>query len=82
MLFSKKLIKAIADDKDETTGCELGSVKRSESGGEILVNNFSSVKRTKFNFDKPTYTTIFSKVGEIINELLIYSIVIIQGTLV
>ena len=57
----RRLIESIATDEDQNTRCDLVNFKKSDNG-DLLVTNFTSVKRVKLNFKKPfliiSYTTV------------------------
>ena len=75
----RKLIESIATGEDYNIGCELVNVKKSDNG-DLLVTNFTSVKRVKLNFEKPSLIISYSTVSEIMNEKPIYTMINVKGT--
>ena len=75
----RKLIESIATNEDYNIGCELVNVKKSDNG-DILVTNFTSVKRVKLNFEKPSLIISYSTISEIMYEKPIYAMINVKGT--
>ena len=61
-------------------GCELVNFKKPDNG-DLLVTNFTSVKRVKLNFEKPSLIVSYSTVSEIVNEKPIYAMINVKGTI-
>ena len=59
----RRLIESIATDKNQNIACEF---EKSDKGN-LLVANFTSVKRVKLNFEKPSLIVSYSTVSEIVN---------------
>ena len=82
-LFSpekRRLIESIATDEDQNIGCELVNFKKSDNG-DLLVTNFTSMKRVKLNFEKLSLIISYSTVSEIVNEKPTYALINVKGTI-
>ena len=57
-------------------------IKRFHSSGDsndIIVNDFSSVKKTELNFERKTLQSKFFTIEQVINECVTYDIVDVTG---
>ena len=77
--FSKKcnLFSEIAND-NTSNGIEIRRFRSSDINDDIIVNDFTSVKRTEVNFEKKTYLKP-SSIQQMNNEYAIYDIVDATG---
>ena len=76
----RRLIESIATDEYQNTGCELVNFTKSDNGN-LLVTNFTSFKRVKLNFEKPSWIVSYSTVSEILNEKPMYAMINVKGTI-
>ena len=44
-----------------------------------MITDFTSVKKMKLNFEKPTFATQFTKVSSLLNETALFQIVNVKG---
>ena len=77
--FSKKcnLFSEIANE-NTSNGIEIRRFRSSDINDDIMVNDFTSVKRTEVNFEKKTYLKP-SSIQQMNNECAIYDIVDVTG---
>ena len=77
--FSKKcnLFSEIANN-NTSNGIEIRRFRSSDINDDIIVNDFTSVKRTEVNFEKKTYVKP-SSIQQMNNEYAIYDIVDVTG---
>ena len=72
------MLAQIEEDKD---GCEISNFKCGERE-DILVTDYSSVKRKKLSFTKsPSVATVYSSIADINNEFEIFQIINTKGYL-
>ena len=76
----RRLIESIATDEDQNIGCELAHFKKSDND-DLLVTDFTSVKRVKLNLEKPSLIISYSMVSEIMNEKPKYAMLNEKGTI-
>ena len=78
--FSKKynLFSEIAND-NTSNGIEIRRFRSSNINDDIIVNDFTSVKRTEVNFEKKTFSVKPSSIQQMNNECAIYDIVDVTG---
>lgn len=79
--FSPEKHKLISEIQNQNTGCELKRFKRSGSN-DIIINNNSSVKKIKVDFDRPSSEEVkVISIAEVLNEATMYEIVSVSGML-
>ena len=76
----RRLIENTATDEYQNIGCELLNFTKSDNGN-LLITNFTSVKRVKLNFEKPSLIFSYSTVSEILNEKSMYAMINVKGTI-
>ena len=64
---------------DNNTGIEIKRFRSSKNNEDIIVNNFSSVKKTEVNFERKDFQRKPFTGQQVINECAIYDIVDISG---
>ena len=69
-----------ATDEDQNMWCNWVHFKSSDNG-DILVTNYTSVKRVKLNFEKPSLIISYSTVSEIVNEKPMYAMIDVKGAI-
>ena len=60
------------------TGTEIKRFRSSDNNSDIIVNYFSSVKKTELNFERKALQSEMFTIEQVINECAIYDIVDIQ----
>ena len=73
-----KLLTKIHQEKSSNIGCEIKNFKNSDVG-DLMVTNFTSIKRVKLNFDLPEVETMFTSIADINNEAPLYSVKNVRG---
>ena len=61
------------------SGIEIKSFRSSDNNNGIIVNYFSSVKKTDINFERKTLQSKIVTIEQVINECAIYDIVDVTG---
>ena len=69
-----RLLNDIRNDSSHS-GLEMKRFRSSDNNNEIIVNDFSSVKKTELNFERKTLQSKFFTIEQVINECAIYDIV-------
>ena len=64
---------------DNNTRIEIKRIRSSENNEDIIVNDFSSVKKKELNFERKDFQRKLFTVQQVINECAIYDIVDISG---
>ena len=73
-----RLFKDITNDSSHS-GIEINRFRSSDNNSDIIVNEFSSVKKTKLNFERKTLQSEIFTIEQVINECAIYDIVDVTG---
>ena len=72
------LLSVITND-NTSNGIEIKRFRSSKINDDIIVNDFTSVKRTEVNFERKTFHVKRSSIQQINNECAIYDIVDVSG---
>ena len=73
-----RLFNNIINDSSHS-GIEIKSFRSNDNNNDIIVNDFSSVKKTELNFERKTLQSKIFTTEQVINECAIYDIVDITG---
>ena len=73
-----RLFNDIINDSSHS-GIEIKLFRSSDNNNDIIVNDFSSVKKTELNFGRKTLQSKIFTIEQVINECAIYDIVDVTG---
>ena len=73
-----RLFNDIINDSSHS-GIEIKRFRSSDNNTDIIVNDFSSVKKTELNFEKKTLQSKFFTIEQVIKECAIYDIADVTG---
>ena len=76
----RKLIESITTNEHQNIGCKLVNFQKPDNG-DLLVINFTSVKRVKLNSEKQSLIISYSTVSEIVNEKPMYALIKVKETI-
>ena len=79
-LEKHRLFNDIINDSSHS-GIEIKRFRSSDNTSDIIVNNFSSIKKTEINFERKTSQSKIFTIKQGINECAIYDIVDVTGLL-
>lgn len=68
----RRLLLAISTDEDSHAGCEISNFKTGDSG-DMMITDFSTIRRCSLKFDKPEFNLVFTTIAELLNETPLYS---------
>ena len=78
--FSREKHRLFNDINDSSHfGIEIKRFHSSDYSNDIIVNDFSSVKKTELNLERKTLQSKFCTVEQVINECVTYDIVDVTG---
>ena len=77
-LQKHQLFNDIINDSSHS-GIEVKRFRSSDNNNDIIVNDFSSVKKSKLNFERKTLQLKIFAIEQVINECAIYDIVDVTG---
>ena len=73
-----RLFNSIINDSSNS-GIEIKRFRSSDNNSDIIVNDFSLVKKTELNFERKTLQSKFFTIEQVINKCAIYDIVDVTG---
>ena len=77
---SERIVKLLKVIKDEKSGCEIKCYRRTERN-DILVTDFTSIKKSKLNFTPPVHDVVFQEISTVENELSLFDVANVKGIL-